>query len=214
MADSTYRVVPAVDKAARLLAELRAEQSLGISELSRRIAASKGTVRDILLTLASHGLVRRDAEGRFRRAAAGTDLPGAATPHLERLCTEFAQTAILGVITEGRLLIAARVEPATDLHMSARIGQRLPLGAGAHGKVLSGGQPIGYDDEEYLAGVRAVAAPVRNDLGQPVAALIVVGLKERLEPRILHRIGDRCAAEADALTVRLGGTTAATQRMG
>ena len=213
MADSTYRVVPAVDKAARLLAELRADQSLGISELARRIAASKGTVRDILLTLASHGLVRRDAEGRFRRAAAGTDLPGAATPHLERLCAEFAQTAILGVITEGQLLIAARVEPATDLHVSARIGQRLPLGAGAHGKVLGGGQAIGYDDEEYLAGVRAVAAPVRDDRGQPVGALIVVGLKERLDLRILRRIGDRCAAEADALTLRLGGSTATKQRI-
>src|SRR5438552_8713748 len=62
MAESTYRVVPAVDKAARLLAELRDDESLGISELARRITASKGTVRDILLTLASHDLVTRDLE--------------------------------------------------------------------------------------------------------------------------------------------------------
>jgi len=59
MAESTYRVVPAVDKAARLLAQLGSGETLGISELARRIAASKGTVRDILLTLASHGLVER-----------------------------------------------------------------------------------------------------------------------------------------------------------
>ena len=57
MRESTYRVVPAVDKAARMLAELREDEGLGISELARRITASKGTVRDILLTLASHDLV-------------------------------------------------------------------------------------------------------------------------------------------------------------
>ena len=213
MADSTYRIVPAVDKAARLLAELRDDRRLGISELARRIAASKGTVRDILLTLASHGLVRRDAEGRFRRAATGTDLPGAAAPHLERLCSEFAHTAILGIITDGGLLIAARVEPATDLHVSARIGQRLPADAGAHGKVLGGAQAIGYDDEEYLAGVRAVAAPVRDERARPVGALIVVGLKERLDLRTLRRIGDRCVEEADGLTLRLGGTIATRERI-
>ena len=55
--------VPAVDKAARLLAELREDESLGISELARRITASKGTVRDILLTLASHDLITRGGSG-------------------------------------------------------------------------------------------------------------------------------------------------------
>lgn len=76
MGESTYGVVPAVDKAARLLAELRDEQSLGISELARRINASKGTVRDILLTLASHDLITRDREGRFRRGGRYRPPPG------------------------------------------------------------------------------------------------------------------------------------------
>ena len=63
MRESTYRVVPAVDKAARLLAELSEDEGLGISELARRIKASKGTVRDILLTLVSHDLITRDPDG-------------------------------------------------------------------------------------------------------------------------------------------------------
>ena len=203
MADSTYRVVPAVEKAARLLAELAAGQPIGISELARRITASKGTVRDILLTLAAHGLVRRDVDGRFRRDAA-PDLRSLAEPYLEELMTAYGETAILGVVADGKLEIAARAEPATDLHMTAPLGRRLPLGAGAHGKVLVLGEDIGYDDQELFAGVRAVAAPIVDARGRRVAALMVVGFKERIDMRTLRRIGERCASAAAGLSRRIG----------
>ena len=204
MGESTYRVVPAVDKAARLLAELRENESLGISELARRIKASKGTVRDILLTLASHDLITRDREGRFRRGGQRFDLTHLAGPHLHALLDEFGETALLGIATADGVEIAARAEPATGLHMSAPLGRRLPANIGAHAKVLSGGADIGIDDEEYLAGVRAAAAPVFDAHGRRVAALIVVGFKERLDLRTLRRVGERCAVEANALSAQLG----------
>ena len=203
MAESTYRVVPAVDKAARLLAELREDEGLGISELARRIKASKGTVRDILLTLTAHDLVRRDGDGRFRRGGQRFDLTRLARERLQTLMEAFGETAILGIVTEGGLEIAARAEPNSDLHMTAPIGRRIPLTKGAHGKVLSGKAAIGYDDEEYLAGVRAVAAPVVDAHGRRIAALLVVGFKERLDLRTLRRIGQRCAREAAALSTQL-----------
>jgi DNA-binding IclR family transcriptional regulator len=204
MRESTYRVVPAVDKAARLLAELSEDDGLGISELARRIKASKGTVRDILLTLASHDLITRDPDGRFRRGGQRFDLTHLARRHLEALLDAFGETALLGIVTEGGVEIAARAEPGTDLHMSAPLGRRLPANVGAHAKVLSGGADIGYDDEEYLAGVRAVAAPIVDARGRRVAALIVVGFKERLDMRTLKRIGAACASEAAALSAKLG----------
>lgn len=204
MRESTYRVVPAVDKAARLLAELREDEGLGISELARRITASKGTVRDILLTLVAHDLVARDPDGRFRRGGQRFDLTHLARPHLDALLEAFGETALLGVVTEGGVEIAARAEPSSDLHMSAPIGRRLPADVGAHAKVLTGGADIGYDDEEYLAGVRAVAAPIVDPRGRRVAALIVVGFKERLDLRTLRKIGEACAREAAALSLQLG----------
>jgi DNA-binding IclR family transcriptional regulator len=203
MRESTYRVVPAVDKAARLLAELREDEGLGISELARRIKASKGTVRDILLTLASHDLITRDTDGRFRRGGQRFDLTHLARPHLEALRDAFGETAFLGIVTDGGVEIAARAEPSTDLHMSAPLGRRLPANVGAHGKVLTGGADIGFDDEEYLAGVRATAAPIVDARGRRVAALLVVGFKERLDMRTLKRIGDACAREAAALSAQL-----------
>jgi DNA-binding IclR family transcriptional regulator len=204
MRESTYRVVPAVDKAARLLAELREDEGLGISELARRITASKGTVRDILLTLASHDLVARDADGRFRRGGQRLDLAHLAQSHLEVLRDTFGETALLGIVTDGGIEIAARAEPSSDLHMSAPLGRRLPANVGAHAKVLTGGADIGFDDEEYLAGVRAAAAPIVDPRGRRVAALIVVGFKERLDMRSLKRIGDACAREATVLSAQLG----------
>lgn len=203
MASSTFRIVPAVDKAGRLLAELNGADALGISELARRIRASKGTVRDILLTLEMHGMVTRDGAGRFR-ANGKPDLVSLASPGLTALMSETGETAILGVVRDGWLEIAARAEPATDLHMSAPIGRRIPLDTGAHGKVIAGRQRIGYDDEEYLRGVRAVAAPVADATGHRVAAILVVGFKERLDMRTLRRIGERCAGVADDISRRLG----------
>ncbi len=204
MRESTYRVVPAVDKAARLLAELREDQGLGISELARRITASKGTVRDILLTLASHDLVTRDSDGHFRRGGQRFDLARLAQRHLEALRDAFGETAFLGVVTDGGVEIAARAEPSTDLHMSAPVGRRLPANVGAHAKVLTGGADVAFDDEEYLAGVRAAAAPIVDARGRRVAALLVVGFKERLDMRTLKRIGEACGREAAALSAELG----------
>jgi DNA-binding IclR family transcriptional regulator len=202
MAESTYRVVPAVDKAARLLAELAGGEALGISELARRIAASKGTVRDILLTLASHGMVERTGDLRFRRRGA-PDLATLAAPRLRSLMQEFGETALLGIVSGGRFEIVAREEPATDLHMSASIGRRIPLETGAHAKVLTGTAAVGYDDEEYLPGVRAAAAPISDPSGRRVAAIVVVGFKQRVDARMLRRIGERCAQVASELSARL-----------
>src|SRR2546422_5049259 len=201
---TTYRHVPAVDKAARLLATLAGGEALGISELGRRIGASKGTVRDILLTLESHGLVRRGADGRFRVDAVPPRLAELARPALESLARDAGETAFLGAVERDAIVIADVVEPATDLHMSARIGRRVPLTAGAaHTKVLVAGEPLGLDDQEYLEGVRAAAAPIVDAAGRKVAVLIVVGFKSRVSLARLRRIGRLVATRAAEVSAKL-----------
>ena len=164
MAESTERArpVPAVDKAARVLRALAdGGRAQGISELARALGVSKGTLRDVLLTLASHGLVVRDPDTRFRLG-----------PELRSL------------------------------------GRRLPLDKGAHAKVLVGGEAIGFDDQELFRGVRAVAAPIVDARGRRVAAVMVVGFRERVDLRTLRRIGERCASAAEALSRRIGAQAA------
>lgn len=211
---NSARPVPAVDKAARVLRALaEGGRPQGISELARSLSVSKGTLRDILLTLDAYGFVVRDADTRFRLGpelrnlanASTPDLRSLARPHLVSLMETFGETAILGLVHEGMLEIAARAEPTTDLHMTAPLGRRLPIDRGAHGTALRTGG-IGYDDEELFPGVRAVAAPVLGPRGDRVAVVMVVGFRQRVDLRTLKRMGERCGAAAAALSRRVGAT--------
>jgi DNA-binding IclR family transcriptional regulator len=214
MAESTnsLRPVPAIDKAARVLRALAdGGRPQGISELARTLNVSKGTLRDVLLTLDAYGLVVRDADTRFRLGpelrsladASTPDLRLLAQPYLVSLMESFGETAILGLVHDGTLEIADRAEPQTDLHMTAPLGRRLPLDEGAHGKVMAGAK-IGYDDEELFPGVRAAAAPIVDARGRVTAFVMVVGFKQRVDLRTLRRIGERCASAADAVSRRIG----------
>lgn len=216
MAESTEGLhpVPAIDKAARVLRALaEGGRPQGISELARALNVSKGTLRDVLLTLDYYGFVVRDPDTRFRlgpelRALADASTPDLRTlaqPYLVSLMETFRETAILALVHDGKLEIAARAEPDTDLHMTAPLGRRLPLDKGAHGKVLGKGDAIGYDDEELFPGVRAAAAPIVDARGRKVAFVMVVGFKQRIDVRTLRRIGERCASAATALSHRIGG---------
>lgn len=216
---SSLRPVPAVEKTARILRALaEGGRPQGISELARALNVSKGTLRDILLTLDAHGFVIRDPDTRFRLGpqlrtladASSPDMRAIAQPHLVSLMETFGETAVLGVVHDGKLEIAARAEPSTGLHMSAPLGRRLPLDAGAHGKVLLHGEAIGYDDQELFRGVRAVAAPITDARGRRVAAVMVVGFKERIDLRTLRRIGERCASAGAAMSRRIGSLTGDT----
>ena len=220
MADSTtqLRPVPAIDKAARVLRALAdGGRPQGISELARTLNVSKGTLRDVLLTLGAYGLVVRDPDTRFRLGpelrtladASTPDLRLLAQPYLVTLMESFGETAILGLVGDGKLEISDRAEPQTDLHMTAPLGRRLPLDEGAHGKVMAGAR-IGYDDEEMFPGVRAAAAPIVDARGRIVAFVMVVGFKQRVDLRTLRRVGERCASAADAVSRRIGGKVEAS----
>ena len=256
LVSTEVRIVPAVDRAARLLQVLsRNRHDWSLTELAHEIGIHKGTARDILLTMQRHGLVVRDgASGRFRlglgaarfaRAALDQiEVRNAARPTLARLMAETEQTALLGVRDEHHVIIADLVEPSHDFHLSTSVGRRVPLCAGAFGKaylaesgaleefIAEGGvlreftavsvkdvksyarhlvhaRDKGYalDDEEYLDGVRAAAALVRDQEGEPLAAVAVVGFKASISLSRLEELGQHCKDAANEITSRLGGAT-------
>jgi len=145
---TSLRIVPAVDRAARLLDLLAGEgRDWTLTELAQELSVHKGTTRDILLTLQRHGLVERDLQsGKYRlglgaarlaRAALGRlDLRSASRPSLERLLAETGETVLLGVRSDHNVVIIDAAEASDDLHMSASVGQRLPISAGSFGKVF------------------------------------------------------------------------------
>ena len=147
-------LVPAVDRAARLLRALSAHEADGpdqpgmsASELSRELDISKSTLSVLLATLEQHGLVQRDPLTRRVRlglalvelaasVSTGVDVREAARPHLARLRRQTGETAILHLASGDDVRIAERAEPDAQLKVVAPLGTRLPRFAGSPAKVL------------------------------------------------------------------------------
>ena len=152
-------LVPAVDRAARLLRTLSAHEGDGrhppgmsASELSRELGISKSTLSVLLATLEQHGLIQRDPLTRRIRlglalvelaASVSTDVDvrEAARPHLVRLRRDSGETAILHLSSGDDVRIAARAEANTQLKVVAPLGNRLPRFAGSVTKILLAALP-------------------------------------------------------------------------
>lgn len=145
------RLVPAVDRAARILALIEAEsRPMSITEVARTLDASKGTVREILETLRSHGLVQRDEETKLYRLGPqlvrlgassrdGQDFLAVARGHLSGLSDSLREIVLLLVPQRDRLFIQEvfePVDPRSPIVVAASPGRSIPITAGACGKVV------------------------------------------------------------------------------
>jgi DNA-binding IclR family transcriptional regulator len=166
-------VVPAVDRAVRLLRALSAHEGEGphqpgmsASELSRELDISKSTLSGLLATLERHGLIQRDPLTRRVRlglalvelaasVAADIDVRDAARPQLVQLCRRSGETAILHLVGGDDVRIAERAEPDAQLKVVAPLRTRLPRFAGSVAKVLL----AALDPDEAEAIVRGQALP-------------------------------------------------------
>jgi DNA-binding IclR family transcriptional regulator len=139
---------PTVKKAFQILEQVcRSEAGINISDLSRNLAISKSTVHGITAALVDSGaLVRDPATKRYRpgpallrlgRAATGRfDVTATARPHMVKLRDRVEESVFLGVVNGADVTILDIVESTRDLKITAPVGTRIPLLAGATGKVL------------------------------------------------------------------------------
>ena len=160
--------VPSVVKAFRILEIIsESRMDMSISELSRRLGLSKGTVFAIATTLEGLGVLVRDSgTKRFslgytllelgRKAFVRQDVREIARKAMEELAERVEETVFLGVLNGDHVTILDVVESKRELKITAPSGTRLPLLAGATGKV-------------FLATMdRERAGEVINSLGLPV----------------------------------------------
>ncbi len=140
--------VPSVTKAFRILEVIsESGMDMSISELSRRLGLSKGTVFAIASTLHHLGVLVRDPVSKKfslgytllelgRRAFVRKDLREVARKPMENLVEEIQETVFLGVLNGDHVTILDVAEPKGELKITAPSGTRLPLLAGATGKVF------------------------------------------------------------------------------
>ncbi|MGH8297161.1 MAG: IclR family transcriptional regulator [Steroidobacteraceae bacterium] len=110
---------------------------------------------------------------------------------------------------EGKVLIAFQPSPVIDRIVAAvheRRTRRTLTDPAALRQELAKVRARGYaiDDEEYEVGVRGIAARIRDDTGNSVAAVGVTGPAQRLTKDRLTIISRHVEAAAKAISLRLG----------
>jgi DNA-binding IclR family transcriptional regulator len=143
-------VSPAVEQASRILFCLAAAQStfMSLIEICAHVRIHKSKAFTILETLQRFGLVRKNEEGKgyalgpglislSRKVLDDLSAPRLAEPILEELARKTSSTTVLGLIADKKVFIAAKHEGEGNIGVTMRIGHRLPLTYGAHGKAIA-----------------------------------------------------------------------------
>lgn len=152
-----------VERAFRVLGLLSAtEDGMTLSELARALEMSKGSMHGLLKTLEITGAVEQTGErlyilGPRIYELAQTSLQQAglrrlALPAMQRLAAHLGETVVLGRVEDEHVRILESVEATSGsplLHISAPRGTRVPLLAGATGRVVLASWPVG-EREAYL----------------------------------------------------------------
>ncbi|HVA36229.1 MAG TPA: helix-turn-helix domain-containing protein [Candidatus Dormibacteraeota bacterium] len=184
-----------------------------ISALARELGVSKGSVHAVVRSLLAVGALTTAPDGslrigeKLRELAAGKSAPElrSVQPVLDRLAREHPElTFYFGVPDAEGIVVHARSGHSAGFAQTAPVGARLPRGAGAIGKVLlaAGRAPYACDDQEYLQGVRTVAAPVVR--GDSVAAVLwLAGPAGVLRKQEMSVLGERLHGAAAELAEQL-----------
>ena len=203
---------PAVGRAFVIL-ERVAAGTRSISALARELSVSKGSVHAVVRSLLAVHALATAADGSLRigtklheltAAGAGPDLPGVQTV-LDRIAREQPElTFYFGVPDTDGVTILARAGKESGFAQTAPVGMRLPRNAGALGKVLLAGARVPYacDDQEYLQGIRAVAAPVVRG-GRIAGMLWMVGGVGALRKPEMSALGEWLRTAAAEISERL-----------
>ena len=236
MKKTTYSA-PSVRKAFKILHTIADSSSgLGVSELAKQLKIGKSTVHGITASLEALGVLVRDPiDKRYnigytllelgRKTYGRIEWREIARTPMERLMEKVGETVFLGIMNGDHITILDVVESHNEMKITSPPGTRLPLIAGATGKVFlsqfdekKAGEIIqkvglmkftsksvtdpkaflkevveakekGYaiDDEEYLLGVRAIAAPIRFP-SLPPTAVWAVGFTSSLNDQKVETV--------------------------
>jgi DNA-binding IclR family transcriptional regulator len=210
---SSVRSVGVIDKAVTVIDVLEGG-ARSLAELVEATGLSRATAHRLAVALEDHGLVRRDAEGRFalgarfvalgRAAGEGLSLVEVAGPALAELRDSTGESVQLYVREGDDRVCLAALESPHGLRTIVPVGARLPLGVGSAGRLLEPGATpprSGWVDSvgEREAGVASVSAPVQAADGAVVAAVSVSGPIERTTRAPGRRYGAAVVAAARRL---------------
>jgi DNA-binding IclR family transcriptional regulator len=145
---------------------VREQRSLSLAELSTYLGLPKSTLHRFLVSLESHGILRRDSQDKKWRlayhlivwggaAAESTTLREIARPVMCDLVAASGETAILTVYHDHGIVILDMCETSHPVRLRMEIGKQRSVHAGASSKVLLAYLP----EEEVRALVKEKGLP-------------------------------------------------------
>lgn len=146
--DNYEYIVPAVDRAARILMLLRAQgRGMTIAEITEATGWHKSSVHKLLVTLSHHGLLDREEE--TKRYSLGIELIGygqfvlnnldfanAARSLLKQLADFSGETANYCLVQGKKIVVVESVESRIELRVVPPIGTADPLTMKSNGKAV------------------------------------------------------------------------------
>lgn len=187
---------------------------LSLSDLAAATGIHRATAHRLAVALERHGLLRRDAQGRFTlgRRFSTSQLAERTRPALEALRDHTGESVQLYVRRAAGRLCVASLESPQELRTIVPVGTVLPLDRGSAGAVLREVPEVlrrGWAESvaERAPGVASVSAPV-YDGHSVVAAVSVSGPIERMSTSPGDRLGDavmRAARAVEQLLSEPGG---------
>jgi len=214
--DDMVSGVGVVDKSVAILAALAERGPSSLADLVAATGLARPTAHRLAVALEAHGLVARDARGRFRpgvrllawgaRSVPGAEvLVDAAGPVLRRLRDATGESAQVYVRDgDGRVCVAA-AERATGLRDTVPVGAVLSMDAGSGAKVLVAWSEPGA--ERAAGATEAVGAAGHAFSAGELAAVrragwaATVGEREPGVASVSAPVHDRSGAVVAALSV-------------
>jgi DNA-binding IclR family transcriptional regulator len=208
--------VGVLDKAIGLLHAIERDGPQSLVDLQASTGLPRATLHRLAVALERHGLVRRDAAGRFclglglvalgHVASETFPIAAIARPRLAELCQHTGESVQLYVRDGDRRRCAVSFPSPHGLRWMVGEGALLPLHLGSAGHVLNG--KVGRHGwvetiEEREPGVASVSAPVAGPSTGVLAAVSVGGPIERLTRQPGKRFGTAVVAAADEIATNL-----------
>ncbi|KLU62946.1 transcriptional regulator KdgR [Peptococcaceae bacterium CEB3] len=139
---------PVIYKTFAILQEVaRSPDALGLMDLIRRLGYNKSTVYGITQALLELEALQQDPSTRKlslgplclslgKHSLANVSLTETARPFMKKLSLTFAETVFLGIFDDQGITITETADSQSEIKISAPIGTRIPIFAGAAGKVF------------------------------------------------------------------------------
>jgi IclR family KDG regulon transcriptional repressor len=195
--------------------------SLSVSEAAAELGLPRSTAHRMLAALRLSGYLRQDERtGRYLLGArvlylaqvygGSQDLRAIARPHMESLLERVNESVSLYVREGEHRYPVERIESSHEMRIVVALGQRLPLGKGSAGKVLSMTAAAAAEAGavmtrgERVPNAWGIAAGVFDGSGQLVAAVEISGPLDRMTPAKAKRYSSAVHACADAISRDLG----------